>query len=273
MDYLFRNLLKIGPAYGLAILISSSLSGQRLNPGMGPLIDRAEVKQGERIPADLPIFTTSGEKRSLADITDGKYTVLVSGCLTCPIFHRTCSGVEAVYHDYKERSDFQFFYIYKSLAHPDYNGYIQPITLEERLAHIDEAKRVLGTRVEWLSDGMDNRVRHTLGLGPNTQIIIDPHGKIIHSLGWSDAAVLRDELVDAVGASPTTTEVADLHLDRQAPYRSQRTYTEGVLEKPTFNSELVAVKVQPIVDGNEPLYVKPRLEVASSVLNEGAGEL
>ena len=177
MDYLFRNLLKIGPACGLAILISSSLSGQRLNPGMGPLIDRAEVKQGERIPADLPIFTTSGENRSLADVTDGKYTVLVSGCLTCPIFHRTYSGVEAVYHDYKERSDFQFFYIYKSLAHPEYNGYIQPITLEERLAHIDEAKRVLGTRVEWLSDGMDNRVRHTLGLGPNTQIIIDPHGE------------------------------------------------------------------------------------------------
>lgn len=109
MDYLSRNLLKIGPACGLAILIPSSVSGQRLNPGMGPLLHRAEVKQGERIPADLPIFTASGKKRSLADITVGKYTVLVSGCLTCPIFYRTYSGVEAVYHDYKERSDFQFF--------------------------------------------------------------------------------------------------------------------------------------------------------------------
>ena len=75
---------------------------------------------------------------------------------------------------------------------------------------------------------MDNRIRHALG--PNMQIIIDPHGEFIHSLGWSDAAVLRDELMDAVGASPTTNEVADLNLDRQAPYRSQRAYTEAYLK-------------------------------------------
>ena len=246
---------------------------QRSNQGMGPLLDLAQVKQGDTIPSELTIFTSDGTETTLAKVVSGKHTVLVSGCLTCPIFHRSYPGVEAVYQDYKDRDDIQFFFMYKSLAHPELNGYVQAMTLEERLQHIVEAKRVLGTTVEWLSDGIDNAVRHTLGFGPNTQIVIDPSGKIVHSLGWSDGTVLREQIISFVGDTPTHTKVADLNLKKENPYRRQRSYESGVLEKPTFSSELIPIKIAPIEKARSPLYVKPRIEAGPSVLQNGKGEL
>ncbi len=258
-----------------AVLTASAFQSfaQRSNQGMGPLLDRAVVKQGDTISSDLTIYESDGTKTTLAKILSDKYTVLVSGCLTCPIFHRTYPDVEAVYQDYKDRDDIQFFFMYKSLAHPELNGYVQAMTLEERLEHIVEAKRVLGTRIDWLCDGMDNAVRHTLGFGPNTQIVIAPSGKIAHTLGWSDGEVLREQIASFVGDAPTHTHVADLNLKKGDPYRRQRSYQEGVLKKPTFSSELSPIKITPIDDARSPLYVKPRVEVDSNVFEQGKGEL
>jgi Ca2+-binding EF-hand superfamily protein len=259
----------------LSFLISPSpkLNAQRANQGMGPLLDLATAKPGDTIPSDLAIYTAGGSKTTLAQIASDKHTVLVSGCLTCPIFHRSYPSVEAVYADYKDNEKVQFFFMYKSLAHPELNGYVQAATLEERLTHIVEAKRVLGTTIPWLCDGMDNAVRHAIGMGPNTQIVIDPSGKIVHALGWSDGDVLRKELVEKVGPSETTTRVADLKFNRGRPYREQRSYAKGILEKPTFSSELIPVKITPIDSADSPLYVKPRLEVDQNVLSKGEGEL
>jgi Ca2+-binding EF-hand superfamily protein len=251
----------------------SHLNAQRSNQGMGPLLDQATVKPGDTIPSDLVIYTAEGTKTTLAQVATDKHTVLVSGCLTCPIFHRSYPSVEAVYADYKDNDKVQFFFMYKSLAHPELNGYVQAATLEERLTHIVEAKRVLGTTIPWLCDDIDNAVRHALGMGPNTQIVIDPSGKIVHALGWSDGDVLRNELIAKVGPSETTTRVADLNFNRGKPYKEQRSYGRGILEKPTFSSELIPVKITPIDSADSPLYVKPRLEVDQNVLNKGEGEL
>jgi hypothetical protein len=38
----------------------------------------------------------------------------------------------------------EFFYIYKPLAHPEYDNYVSPFTIQERLMHVMEAKRRLG---------------------------------------------------------------------------------------------------------------------------------
>jgi len=240
---------------------------------MGPLLDRAEIKPGDTIPADLNLYREDGSKVALSEVVGGKHTVIVSGCLTCPIFHRTYPGVEAIYEDYKSNEKVQFFFMYKSLAHPELNGYIQPVTLEERLTHVKEAKRVLGTRIPWLSDGMDNKVRHTLGFGPNTQIVVDPEGKVVHALGWSDGNVLREELIAMVGDTESHTTVADLNLEKGKPFRQQRSYEASVVQKPQFSSELAPIKMVASVDGKTPLYVKPRIEVDQDVLNTGKGEM
>ena len=261
----------------LFLLIPCTLLGQRSAQEMriltGPLLDRAEVGPGEVIPADLMVYTEAGAEKSLLDVIAGKHTVLVSGCLTCPIFHRTYPGVEAVYQDYKHRDDLQFFYLYKTLAHPEYQGYIQPATLEERLAHIPEVKRVLDTSFAWLCDSMDNAVRHTLGLGPNSQMIFSPEGEIVHALGWSNGDVLREELIKLVGSTETHTSVGDLNLNRQRSAMAEKAMQRGRVERPEFGETLVPLQITAKGDGKQPLYVKPRVEVTQGVLQRGRGEM
>ena len=41
----------------------------------------------------------------------------------------------------------KFYYVYKALAHPQYNHYINPFSIEERLMHVQEARRTLGTKL------------------------------------------------------------------------------------------------------------------------------
>ena len=65
----------------------------------------------------------------------------------------------------------EFFYVYKTLAHPGLNGYVQPLTLAERLRHIAEAKRALGTEVTWIADNMDNELKRALGDVPNAELV------------------------------------------------------------------------------------------------------
>ena len=67
------------------------------------------------------------------------------------------------------------FFIYKSLAHPELAGnYVQPFTLDERLAHARQAEKQLGATVPWLVDAMDNRLKHALGDRANSEFIVDP---------------------------------------------------------------------------------------------------
>ena len=75
---------------------------------------------------------------------------------------RNVPSLETVYRDYSAKG-VKFYYLYKALAHPGLNGYIRPHTLEERLMHIEEAKRTLGSEIPWLADSMENELRHAIG--------------------------------------------------------------------------------------------------------------
>ena len=55
---------------------------------------------------------------------------------------RNVPRLETVYRDYAPK-DVRFSYLCKALAHPEPNGYVNPVTLEEHLMHIEEAKRIL----------------------------------------------------------------------------------------------------------------------------------
>ena len=86
--------------------------------------------------------------------------------------------METVHRDYSPKG-VEFYYLYKALAHPELNGYINPVTLEERLMHIAEAKRTLGSEITWLADRMDNELKHALGNRPNSEFLLDPKGKVL----------------------------------------------------------------------------------------------
>ena len=175
-----------------------------------------------------------------------------------------------MYRDYAPKG-VRFYYIYKALAHPELDGYITPFTLEERLMHVAEAQRELGSEVTWLCDTMANEAKHALGDAPNSEFIFDPEGRLVVRRRWSDPAALRQDLARLVGPAESRTQVSDLNLPSPPPPERAPT---GVVPRLEVPWGMIPLKAEPIPDEKEtPFYAKLRVEAERSLLQEGKGKL
>lgn len=167
----------------------------------------------------------------------------------------------------------KFYYVYKALAHPENNGYVRPFTLKERLGHVGEAQRTLGSQFTWICDAMDNRIKHALGNALNSEFVIDPEGRVVRKRSWSDPEVLRKDLVELVGPVENPTDPESLTLNIQAPPKAA---ARGVVKRIEIPSGLRAVKIKPQLSGEkdaDPFYAKLRAEADGDLLRGGQGKL
>jgi hypothetical protein len=176
-----------------------------------------------------------------------------------------------VYRDYGPKG-VKFFFIYKTLAHPELAGnYVQPFTLEERLAHARQAEKQLGATVPWLVDAMDNRLKHALGDRPNSEFIIDPKGKVVRKRAWSHPAQVRKDLEELVGKVEKVTREEDIKLNIQLPLKSPA--ERGVVER-IQRPRMQAIEMEPVIDPKgPPFYAKLRVEADTDAIRDGAGKL
>lgn len=175
--------------------------------------------------------------------------------------------METVYRDYQDKV--QFFYIYKSLAHPEINNFVSAFNKKERLLHIKRAKEMLHTDVPWICDTMDGAFTKAFGGAPNGEYILDPNGKIVRKRFWSSPATVRSDLESLVGKSQTTTKVADLEkVFEPKPTK----IASGVLPPVDLPAGLGAMQIEPMDDDGHPYYAKLRVE-GTAGLATGVGEL
>ena len=178
--------------------------------------------------------------------------------------------METVYRDYSAKG-VKFYYIYKALAHPGLSGYIRPHTLEERLMHIDEAKRTLGSEITWLADSMENELRHAIGNAPNSEFVLDVEGKIVRMRRWSDPQLLRQDLSELIGPIEDPTQLSDLNLKTAPPPKLAPT---GIVARLQRQGRFQALIAKPQLDeSKDPFYVKLRAEADQDLLNKGKGKL
>jgi hypothetical protein len=176
-----------------------------------------------------------------------------------------------VYRDYGPKG-VKFFFIYKTLAHPELVGnYVQPITLEERLAHAKQAKKQLGASIPWIVDAMDNRLKHALGDRPNSEFIIDPKGKVVRKRAWSYPAQVRKDLEELVGKVDRITKEEDVKLNIQLPLKAPA--ERGGVSR-IARPRMQAIVMEPLVEKKgKPFFAKLRAEADADVLNSGQGKL
>lgn len=178
--------------------------------------------------------------------------------------------METLERDYSPQG-VRFYYIYKALAHPEHNNYVSPFTLEERLLHIREAERTLGSRIPWLSDTMDDNLIKELGGVPNAELVIDPELKVAARRAWSNPKHLRRDLERLVGPVESPTEVADLDMETQPPPPG---VARGIVPRVETPRPMTPLKIEPHVESAEaPFYVKLRAEVDRAFLDDGRGKL
>ncbi len=178
--------------------------------------------------------------------------------------------METIYRDYSPKG-VQFLYLYKALAHPELNGYINPVTLEERLMHIEEAKRTLGSEIPWIADTMTNDLKHALGNRPNSEVLLDPESRVLRVRAWSDPAQLRRDLEEYIGPVEKPTQVSDLNMKIKPPPRHAPTGVVPRIDKPGFYRVLVT---KPRLEKTtKPFYTKLRAEAGQRLRRNGEGKL
>ena len=165
----------------------------------------------------------------------------------------------------------RFYYVYKALAHPERDGYVKAFTLKERLMHVREAERRLGSRIPWLCDGMSNDLKNALGGVQNAELVIDPEGRVARRRAWSDPDELRRDLEQLVGPVEQPTRVADLDLQAEPPRDGVAT---GIVPRVEVSGRMQALVLEPLIEAGEvPFYAKLRAEADETLLNKGKGKL
>ncbi len=165
----------------------------------------------------------------------------------------------------------KFYYVYKALAHPQYNYYIDPFTLEERLMHVQEARRTLGSHIPWLCDSMSNELLALLDGHSNPELLLDPEGKVAGRRVWSDPDALREDLAKLVGPVDPRTRVEDLDLKRMPPPKAA---AHGIVPRVEMPGPMQALRVEPdLASSKVPFYAKLRAEAQPGLLENGSGTL
>ena len=179
--------------------------------------------------------------------------------------------METIYLDFAPKG-VKFYYVYKALAHPEYERYVTPFTHQERLMHVAEAKRRLQSQIPWLCDTISNDLRHAVGPAPNSEFVLDPDGKVLVARVWSEPDQLRKDLEELVGPVDNPTRVEDLDMERILPPEPVAT---GVVEKVKIPAQMRPLIIEPDLTRVEeiPFYAKLRAEADTGLLEEGAGKL
>ena len=180
------------------------------------------------------------------------------------------SRVETIERDYRPKG-VQFYYLYKQLAHPELNYYIDPFTLDERLMQVRQAEVQLGSRIPWIADGMTNELKHALGDMPNSEFIIDPDGRVVARRAWSNPGMLRQDLERLIGPVENRTRVSDLNLVTEP---AVPTVAKGIVPRVEPPGRMATLRIEPLLDETDyPFYTKLRADVDQVFLRTGEGTL
>lgn len=250
------------------VLCPSGLQAQRMQEREADFL-RLDPLIGDPLP-EVTVYSSDGKPFKTADLR-GHYTVLTFGCLTCPPSMWNIAGLEAVHRDYSPKN-VKFFFIYKSLAHPELAGnYVQPFTLDERLTQARQAEHQFGTKIPWIVDAMDNRLKHALGDRPNSQFLVNPEGIVIRKRAWSHPGLVRKDLEEFVGPVEHMTKIEDLNLKIELPPKTAA--ARGVVPRvprPQMQAILMTPRIEP---NGVPFFAKLRAEGDVDLLRTGKGQL
>ena len=178
--------------------------------------------------------------------------------------------METIKVDYAPKG-VDFYYVYKPLAHPEMNNYVSPFSLEERLMHVAEAKRRLGSSITWLADTMTNDFHAVMGGMPNAEIVLDPDGLVVARRAWSSPAELRADMERFLGAVEKPTSVADLDLPTQPIIP---TVAKGIVPRVPLPPGAMPMDIDPVMEGADiPFYAKLRAEGPPELFATGSGPM
>ncbi|MFT5780088.1 MAG: hypothetical protein ACI837_003049 [Crocinitomicaceae bacterium] len=219
--------------YSLALLLitffASSVGAQTLLPSIGQATQPSDSDQicyfpvtidpdnflsaGPEVGDTMPDFTLY----DMADVPftysnslgNGKYTLLIQGSYTCPVFRNKVASINNVVANYAPYVS--TYVVYGMEAHPNtpdtslYFGnvnvtpqntaagilFLQPLTYGERKDMVTEMNANLSLTAPVLLDGPCNEFLTYFGPAPNNAFLVDTNGIIVVKHPWYDKLPLN----------------------------------------------------------------------------------
>ncbi len=143
---------------------------------------------GEPLP-DATLRTLEGETVALSDYR-GRWVVLETGSLTCPMYAR---GVDAADELRRKYPDVVFLMLYVREAHPGERVGAHE-TLPGKLECARRVREEYGEARPVVVDDLDGGLHRRLGGFPNMLYVVNPDGRVVYRGYWADIDRLRSVL-------------------------------------------------------------------------------
>lgn len=138
-------------------------------------------KAGEKM-LDFTLHTMDGNEISLSDFK-GKWLVLETGSLTCPMYVKNIRPIGELTEKYP---DVEFVVVYVREAHPGSRRGAHS-SVQEKTSFAAEMKEEFNENRRVLIDDLNGSMHQACGSFPNMIYIIDPEGTVVYRCDWSFA--------------------------------------------------------------------------------------
>ena len=139
-------------------------------------------KAGEQVNYGYTLTDLNGNTVNLEDYK-GKWLVIESGSLTCPMYVKNVKPYSKLKEKYP---DVEWLVVYVREAHPGERA-AQAKSIEEKINYAKRSRDDYGETRPIAVDSVDGKWHHDWGLLPNTVHVINPQGMVIYRADWSFA--------------------------------------------------------------------------------------
>jgi predicted outer membrane repeat protein len=238
-----------------------------------------------RSQPDLHLYDTTGQKISLSSLLKANpFTIMITGCLTDPRFIATYSSYEQLLTVYEEQKP-NFFYIYRTLAHPENHRFVTPYTLNERAQHAALAAERYQTDYPWYCDDITNETAQWLEALGNNLFIFNEEGTELFAGSYEELSTFTEMLHQLI-PPPVLPEADDQPVTKLTPRKTEEKKQTIIIEpyepiktkairRPNFdpkNAPYFPLQIKPI-NSKHPFYAKLRIEADQALLKTGSGFL
>lgn len=140
---------------------------------------------------DFELYALDGNPLNLLDY-HGKWLVLATGSLTCPMYVKNINPIKSVIQKYP---DVEYLVIYVREAHPG-SRQGPHATLAEKLSVAHKSRKTYGETRSVFVDDLSGSMHRAYGSFPNMVYVISPDGVVVYRCDWAFPHLIDQVLSD-----------------------------------------------------------------------------
>ena len=146
----------------------------------------------------FPMTRLDGTVVNLADYK-GKWVVIETGSLTCPMYVKNIKPINRLNTKYPE---VVFLMVYVREAHP--GSRTKPHgSMDDKIARAKQTQDDYSDYREILVDNLDGSMHQAYGSFPNLVYIVNPEGSIVYRCDWAFADLIEEVLENRPDLKPS----------------------------------------------------------------------